>query len=1161
MSEVSLLANKEIQMLAFNIRRIAAGFWIITGLCLSGAGANAGVAISGGGQATFSQSIAVPPGIAGMEPKLAFSYVEGGINGPQGVGWSVQGISSITRCGANRATDGAVRGVVFGPGDKLCLDGQRLIQTDASGTPLSLALQINDAQGLAAGAQREYRTEKDTFARIRAYGMANGTDANNGPAYLKVWTKSGQTYEYGTDPYANAKALVNAQGKTAVAVWAVSRIGDSLGNTIDFKYEQRDLLWGSGPTVGSPQPGHEWNISEIQYSGNKVLFAYSDRAASIPHDSAEAYQLGSKNVSVRRLMSITTVINSPNVSTLGAGTAAVAVKTYKLGYDNGPLTQRSRVLSLQECAGAATSTNCLPASKFTYSSGGGEAIVQSGAFNMLTNKLSSVDGKYGVLVGDFDGDGRTDVLRWSETGTENELWLSKGDGSFSQRANGSAAGQFNLTQQLFRANGCYSSMVLDANGDGMPDIVRIASSTDVNGVSCGLPLRAEYFINNGTGGFIPRTLTLANGTPVSFDRIVSNLTSRRYCGAIPRANTGSTTRGETATAALLDCRTGWGWTAGAAYYFVDVNGDGLLDVVTSRLDEVIPDDPGNSAQTPPHRSFLPCNACTKVYLGNQQGTFDLKADSNLNNFNIYADPGVGGNLQSFRRSVDLNGDGLVDLVGVGTPRSKQSWQSNGDGNFASVDIAASCDMPIDFNADGRADCLSPSDDATLNFLSTSDGTRVYKTAAAFNLKSPGQELSSKMALAVGANYGVSIVNPVSDGRQGILRWHDDPTKNVLYLSNGDGSFRTSAPFALSGPIQLKHSNGKFDFIAGDFTGNGATEFLRVSADAPTATVASNRNQLYLPTTYGFPDILQTVVSPTGLVTQLVRVSVPNAAVRYVSDRGDTVNKATYPAVDITMPMQVVITVETGTGIGTGTGTGLGTLKTEYAYRGLKATHSGRGMLGFREVRQQNPAADGQLQTVVTQYVQTHPYIGVAGVTRTYMGGLGVDGVPPLSQTTNAYCDKTSAATPPAVVTPGTAPPPCSTIALLQRPYLYQTVEQGWDLTNPQLELPRVTTTNTFNNSGDPVVIVSTTAGSALGLSQTFTRTTTNTYLPDATSADSWILGRLQRTNVLSSVPNSLPNIGTSAGSSPSATARQGTGTPPPMNPAVLSVILQLLLDD
>ena len=54
--------------------------------------AHADIAISDGGQASYGQALAVPPGIAGMEPKLSLTYVEGGINGPQGVGWSVQGM-------------------------------------------------------------------------------------------------------------------------------------------------------------------------------------------------------------------------------------------------------------------------------------------------------------------------------------------------------------------------------------------------------------------------------------------------------------------------------------------------------------------------------------------------------------------------------------------------------------------------------------------------------------------------------------------------------------------------------------------------------------------------------------------------------------------------------------------------------------------------------------------------------------------------------------------------------------------------------------------------------------------------------------------------------------------------------------------------------------
>src|SRR5689334_6647788 len=90
------------------------------------------VSIGAGGTPSYTSPIPVPPGIAGMAPKLALSYGGGGINGPVGYGWSIQGFSTITRCAASIAIDGNKSGVTFGPNDKLCLDGQRLIQTDAA---------------------------------------------------------------------------------------------------------------------------------------------------------------------------------------------------------------------------------------------------------------------------------------------------------------------------------------------------------------------------------------------------------------------------------------------------------------------------------------------------------------------------------------------------------------------------------------------------------------------------------------------------------------------------------------------------------------------------------------------------------------------------------------------------------------------------------------------------------------------------------------------------------------------------------------------------------------------------------------------------------------------------------------------------------------------
>lgn len=79
---------------------------------------------------------------------------------------------------------------------------------------------------------------------------------------------------------------------------------------------------------------------------------------------------------------------------------------------------------------------------------------------------------------------------------------------------------------------------------------------------------------------------------------------------------------------------------------------------------------------------------------------------------------------------------------------------------------------------------------------------------------------------------------------------------------------------------------------------------------------------------------------------------------------------------------------------------------------------------------------------------------------------------------------------------------------MQHPYLYQSMEEGWDL--GAVVLPKVTTTNTYNNSGDPTQIVLKTEGTALGLAQVFTKTSSNQYIADNNSGDNWILGRLQQ---------------------------------------------------
>lgn len=82
-------------------------------------------AVSPSGAATYRIPIDVPPGVAGMEPRLALSYSSQAGNGLLGVDWSLEGLSVITRCPKTMATDGVRGSVKYDVEDRFCLDGHR----------------------------------------------------------------------------------------------------------------------------------------------------------------------------------------------------------------------------------------------------------------------------------------------------------------------------------------------------------------------------------------------------------------------------------------------------------------------------------------------------------------------------------------------------------------------------------------------------------------------------------------------------------------------------------------------------------------------------------------------------------------------------------------------------------------------------------------------------------------------------------------------------------------------------------------------------------------------------------------------------------------------------------------------------------------------------
>src|SRR5262249_20426952 len=143
-----------------------------------------------------------------------------------------------------------------------------------------------------------------------------------------------------------------------------------------------------------------------------------------------------------------------------------------------------------------------------------------------------------------------------------------------------------------------------------------------------------------------------------------------------------------------------------------------------------------------------------------------------------------------------------------------AFRSNGDGNFTASGYQSTCNLPLDFNGDGRTDCLVPGSDGTAasNALNAAVGGGSYSKAAGFNLTAVGNELG--VAGGQPVTIGAIPVDINGDGRSDLIRWEDTPANNALYLSNGDGTFRQSTTFGFTG-IQLKKSDYTSDFLVGD----------------------------------------------------------------------------------------------------------------------------------------------------------------------------------------------------------------------------------------------------------------------------------------------------------------------------------------------------------
>ncbi|MES2069887.1 MAG: RHS repeat-associated core domain-containing protein [Pseudomonadota bacterium] len=377
--------------------------------------------VDNSGQATFRLPLTVPPGVAGHTPKLDLFYNHRQANGVLGIGWSVSGLSGISRIKANYAIDGFNGGVNYDFHDRLALDGQRLINVAGEyGQPGTV-----------------YYTELHEWKRIQA-----GANIDSG---FTVTMKNGDTWFYGTTP----DSRIMAAGGTQVRLWALQAIEDLLGNRIEYHYI-------ASPSDGKTMDG-AYYLDQISYTvrdnlapNRFVTFGYETRPDPISH------YLGGYPVTTRyRLRQINTWLDDEQV------------RRYDLAYDSSTATGLSRLRSVTEFGSASSDFPALPPLTFDW-----QDIAKPGFVVAASTELDQHLRIETTLAMDVSGNGRSDLV---------QLWLDESDllnatiylaengnnASFS-RASDVVLGAFPDERKIFAAdlsgNGCSDLLVAYRNG-------------------------------------------------------------------------------------------------------------------------------------------------------------------------------------------------------------------------------------------------------------------------------------------------------------------------------------------------------------------------------------------------------------------------------------------------------------------------------------------------------------------------------------------------------------------------------------------------------------------------------------------------------------------------------------------------------------------------
>lgn len=329
--------------------------------------------VSESGAALYSVAINCPDG-KGLTPQIGISYSSGNAGyGLAGYGFTISGLSSITRGGKTPFNDGGVAaGVGYGADDNLFLDGKKLI------------LQT----GTAFTSDAVYCLEGDPYTKIIVHDCSAG---NILTAWFEVQAPDGMKYEYGRNSDSRLTFTPFNDSKK-VASWHLNRTEDVYGNYATYSYTAYNLyLYPKTIIYGE-------NAVKSRGVSHRIEFNYENT-----YWNNGIFNIGSvKGEISRRLSDITTY------------TGTSVYRKYYLSYDTSSdrtAKKFDRLTSIREENGEGESLTPI---RFEWSPLPAVNLTQS-SFEIPANDANTdvIDNVRNFFAADLNGDGVSEIIRVS----------------------------------------------------------------------------------------------------------------------------------------------------------------------------------------------------------------------------------------------------------------------------------------------------------------------------------------------------------------------------------------------------------------------------------------------------------------------------------------------------------------------------------------------------------------------------------------------------------------------------------------------------------------------------------------------------------------------------------------------------------------------------